>query len=83
MIPVTITVAFSTTVITIVSSMDIDVTKTTTMRLNLGGRLSDKREPNYNNGTYTKVEFLFRDIYSAVPFGGPGIVDGKWDWLGL
>lgn len=59
-------------------NMDIDVTKTTTMRLNLGGRLSDKREPNYNNGTYTKVEFLFRDIYSAVPFGGPGIVDGKW-----
>lgn len=59
-------------------NMDIDVTKTTSMKVNLGGRLSDQRQPNYNNGTYTDISFLFDNIYSAVPFSGAGIVDGKW-----
>lgn len=59
-------------------NMDIDVTKTTTMRVNLGGRLSDRRQPNYNNGTYTDLKYLFREIYNAVPFSGAGIVDGRW-----
>lgn len=59
-------------------NMDIDVTKTTAMKVNLGGRLSDQRQPNYNNGTYTDIAFLFDNIYSAVPFSGAGIVDGKW-----
>ena len=58
--------------------MDIDVTKTTSMQVNLGGYLNDKQEPNYNNGTYTDLKFLFRDIYTAVPFAGAGVVDGKW-----
>ena len=48
------------------------------MKINLGGRLTDKREPNYNNGTATNVKSLFRDIYWTPPFAGPGIVDGKW-----
>lgn len=59
-------------------NMDIDVTKTTVMKINLGGRLSDQRQPNYNNGTYTNIEYLFSNIYTAVPFSGAGIVDGKW-----
>ena len=59
-------------------NMDIDVTKTTSMQVNLGGYLNDKQEPNYNNGTYTDLKFLFRDIYTAVPFAGAGVVDGKW-----
>lgn len=59
-------------------NMDIDVTKTTAMKINLGGRLSDQRQPNYNNGTYTDISYLFDNIYSAVPFSGAGIVDGKW-----
>ena len=59
-------------------NMDIDVTKTTSMKINLGGRLSDQRQPNYNNGTYTDISYLFDNIYSAVPFSGAGIVDGKW-----
>ena len=59
-------------------NMDVDVTKTTSMKINLGGRLTDKREPNYNNGTATNVKSLFRDIYWTPPFAGPGIVDGKW-----
>lgn len=59
-------------------NMDISVTKTTSVRINLGGYLNDRQEPNYNNGTYTNVRYLFRDVYSAVPFAGSGIVDGKW-----
>ena len=59
-------------------NMDVKVTNTTTAKINLGGRLNDKREPNFNNGSYTNVEYLFRDIYTAVPFAGPGIVDGKY-----
>ena len=56
-------------------NMDIDVTKTTIMKINLGGRLSDQRQPNYNNGTYTNIEYLFSNIYTAVPFSGAGIVE--------
>lgn len=59
-------------------NMDVDVTKTTTLQINLGGYLNNKREPNYNNGTYTSTTYLFRDIYTAVPFGGVGEIDGKW-----
>lgn len=59
-------------------NMDIDVTRTTAMKINLGGRISDRRQPNYNNGTYTDIKYLFREIYNAVPFGGSGIVDGDW-----
>lgn len=59
-------------------NMDIDVTKTTAVKVNLGGRLSSQRQPNYNNGTYTDISYLFDNIYSAVPFSGAGVVDGKW-----
>lgn len=59
-------------------NMDVKVTNTTTAKINLGGRLTDKREPNYDNGTYEDVKYLFRDIYQAVPFSSPGLVDGKY-----
>lgn len=59
-------------------NMDVDVTKTTSMKINLGGRLTDRREPNYNNGSNTNIKGLFRDVYWTAPFAGPGIVDGKW-----
>lgn len=59
-------------------NMDINVTKTTAMQINLGGYLNDKQEPNYNNGTYTDLKYLFRDVYTAVPFAGTGVVDGQW-----
>lgn len=58
-------------------NLDIDVTKTTTMRVNLGGRLNDTRTPNYNNGSSTNLINLFREIYEAPPFAGVGVVDGK------
>lgn len=59
-------------------NLDIDVTKTTTMKINLGGRLNDKSMPNYDNGSSKTIEYLFRDIYEAVPFAGVGVVDGKY-----
>ena len=59
-------------------NMDIQVTNTTSMQINLGGFLNDKQEPNFNNGTYTDLKYLFSNIYQAVPFAGPGLVDGKW-----
>lgn len=59
-------------------NMDIDVTKTTLIRVNLGGRIDDRRQPNYSSGDQSDLEkYMFRDIYQAVPFGGAGLVDGK------
>lgn len=58
-------------------NLDMDVTSTTAMKINLGGRLNDTRTPNYNNGSSTNLIYLFREIYEAPPFAGAGVVDGK------
>lgn len=57
-------------------NLDVDLTENTLMRINLGGRLNDKRAPNYEKNS--DIRFLFRDIYWAPPFAGMGIIDGKW-----
>ena len=57
-------------------NLDINLTNTTLMRMNIGGRLNDKRAPNYE--TSDDISYLFRDIYWATPFSGMGIVDGMW-----
>ena len=57
-------------------NLDISLTNTTLMRINLGGRLNDKRAPNYEKSD--NISYLFRDIYWAPPFGGVGIADGMW-----
>lgn len=59
-------------------NLDIDVTNTTTMKINLGGILNDKVTPNFDNGGSKTIEYLFRDIYEAVPFAGVGVVDGRY-----
>lgn len=56
-------------------NLDMDVTKTTQLRLNVGGRVNNKREPNYKGSNN-----LFQEIYWAVPFAGVGIVDDRWIW---
>lgn len=53
-------------------NLDVDVTKSTTFKINLGGRLTDRQTPNYSSSYAT----LFREIYEAVPFAGVGIVNG-------
>lgn len=59
-------------------NLDIDVTKSTLMKINLGGILSNQRTPNYNNGTTTDLTKLFQEVYNSTPFGSAGIIDGKY-----
>ena len=53
------------------ANLDIDVTQTTLLSVNLGGRLEDTCEPNTKSNLFT---FLTR----VTPFGGAGLYDGKW-----
>lgn len=56
------------------ANLDIDFTKTTLVAINMGGRV-EKR--NFHRSG-DDINQLFRRIYWATPFSGPGIVDGKW-----
>ena len=56
------------------ANLDVDFTKTTLVSINLGGRVEKRNYPRSGNS----LDDLFRRIYWALPFGGPGIVDGKW-----
>ena len=53
------------------ANLDIDVTQTTLLSVNLGGRLEDTCAPNTKSNLFT---FLTR----VTPFGGAGLYDGKW-----
>ena len=52
------------------SNIDIDLTKSTLLRMNIGGRVGIKREPQ----TYD----IWRNIMWCTPFASPGFVDGKF-----
>ena len=47
------------------------MTRSTLLKINLGGRLEDTKEPNTKSNLFT---FLTR----VTPFGGAGLYDGKW-----
>ena len=51
------------------TNVDVNLTSTTLMRLNIGGRLGGRREP--------VNEDLWRTVMWCVPFSSPGFVDGK------
>lgn len=55
------------------TNLDIDFSKTTQMKINLGGRTEIRNQPIVDDQTQ-----LFRYIYWANPFSSAGIVDGKW-----
>ncbi|MCM1503723.1 MAG: TonB-dependent receptor [Muribaculum sp.] len=55
------------------ANLDFDASKTTLIKLNLGGRVEVKRTPESGEDQNQ----LFRKLYWAVPFAGAGIVDGK------
>lgn len=60
-------------------NLDFDITKTTQMSVNLGGRTNTKNQPNYEGATdKSDLSDLFRSIYWAIPMAGVGIVDDKW-----
>lgn len=56
------------------ANLDVDFTKTTLVAINLGGRIEKRNFPRSGDD----MNQLFRRIYWATPFSGPGIVDGKW-----
>lgn len=51
------------------SNVDIDITKSTLLKVNIGGHVGAKREP--------RTDELWRKVLWATPFSSPGIVDGK------
>jgi TonB-linked SusC/RagA family outer membrane protein len=55
------------------ANLDFDVTKSTLLSVNIGGRVETKRTPESGEDQNQ----LFRKLYWAVPFAGAGIVDGK------
>lgn len=56
------------------ANLDFDVTKTTLLSVNIGGRIETKRTPESGEDQNQ----LFRKLYWAVPFASPGIVDGMY-----
>ena len=56
------------------SNLDIDITKTTKLSINIAGNHSSKDSPYSNLGT----SGLVRSLYEATPFSSPGIVNGKF-----
>lgn len=54
------------------ANVDIDITKTTQVSINLGGRLEERNTPASGE------EDIFRYVMASTPFGGAGIIDGKW-----
>ena len=55
------------------ANLDFDVTKTTLLSVNIGGRIETKRTPESGEDQNQ----LFRKLYWAVPFAGAGIVNGE------
>lgn len=52
------------------SNVDIDITKTTLLKVNIGGHVGARREPQNDE--------LWRKIMWSTPFSSPGFVDGKY-----
>jgi len=55
------------------ANLDFDLSKSTLLSVNLGGRIEKKNTPISNEDQNQ----LFRQLYWATPFGGAGIIDGK------
>lgn len=53
------------------ANLDFKLSKTTTMKLGVGGNLGETQEPNYN----TDNPWIYATIW-AVPMAGPGFVNG-------
>lgn len=55
------------------SNLDIDVTKTTTLSMNIGGNVDNSNKPYTGQGSSGMV----RSIYWSTPFSSPGLIDNK------
>lgn len=56
------------------ANLDFDVTSTTILSVNIGGRVDTKNTP-YSGEDNNQ---LFRHLYWATPFSSPGIIDGRY-----
>ena len=56
------------------SNLDIDLTKTTTISVNLSGMVDEAKKPYTGQGSAGMI----KNIYYAAPFSSPGIIDGRW-----
>ncbi|MFA5416952.1 MAG: TonB-dependent receptor [Bacteroidales bacterium] len=54
------------------SNIDVEVTKTTSLQFNIGGRVEKRNEPNAD------MDGLWSQINWASPISSPGIIDGKY-----
>lgn len=59
------------------ANLDVNLTNSTTLSLNLGGRIEDRNGTNDVNDESSREGFIFRYLVEAVPMAGAGIVDGK------
>ena len=55
------------------SNLDIDLTKTTTLSVNLSGVVDEAKKPYTGQGS----SGLIKQIYYATPFSSPGFIDGQ------
>ena len=56
------------------TNLDIDVTKSTLLKLTIGSQVGITNEPRTNSG----INQLFREIYWSQPYSSPGIIDGRY-----
>ncbi len=56
------------------TNLDLDITKTTTVSMNIAGNVGTANKPYTGQGASGMVKAL----YQATPFSSPGIVDGKY-----
>lgn len=55
------------------SNLDIDVTKSTTLSLNIGGNVDNSNKPYTGQGS----SGMMRSIYWSTPFSSPGLIDDR------
>lgn len=55
------------------SNLDIDITKNSTLSLNIGGNMDDTNKPYTGQGSAG----MLKNMYWATPFSSPGLVDSK------
>lgn len=56
------------------ANLDFDLSKSTVLSMNIGGRVEDKNTPI----SAEDQNQLFRHLYWSTPFAGAGIVNGMW-----
>lgn len=57
------------------ANLDVNVTKTTTLAVNVAGSKANKDRPYAGSGGSAD---LIKTIYAATPFSSPGIIDGRF-----